>query len=70
MDTPFGENMRKLRTEKGLSQKDLGDQLFVYKSTVSRWEKGDRLPDATMIPKIARCLGVDSNTLFRLNSIM
>ena len=66
MDTPFGENMRKLRTEKGLSQKDLGDQLFVYKSTVSRWEKGDRLPDATMIPKIARCLGVDSNTLFRL----
>ena len=66
MGTPFGENMRKLRTEKGLSQRDLGDQLFVYKSTVSRWENGDRLPDATMIPKIARCLDVDSNTLFRL----
>ena len=66
MNTLFGETLRKLRTERGLSQKQLGDQLFVYNSTVARWENGSRLPDATMIPRLARCLGIDANSLFNL----
>jgi transcriptional regulator with XRE-family HTH domain len=66
MNNLFGETLRKLRTEKGLSQKELGDQLFVYNSTISRWENGDRLPDAAMIPRLARCLDTDSGMLFQL----
>ena len=66
MNTLFGENLRKLRTERGLSQKQLGEQLFVYHSTIARWENGSRLPDTTMIPRLARCLGVDANTLLYL----
>ena len=66
MNMLFAENLRRLRTERGLSQKQLGEQLFVYHSTVARWESGSRLPDAAMIPRLARCLGVDANTLFCL----
>ena len=66
MNTLFAENLRKLRTERGLTQKQLGDQLFVYNSTIARWESGTRLPDSVMIPRLAKCLGVDANTLFRL----
>ena len=66
MNILFAETLRKLRTERGLSQKQLGEQLFVYHSTVARWESGSRLPDAAMIPRLARCLGVDANTLFCL----
>ena len=66
MNTLFGENLRKLRTERGLSQKQLGEQLFVYHSTIARWENGSRLPDTTMIPRLARSLGVDANTLLYL----
>ena len=66
MNTHFAETLRKLRTERGLSQKQLGKQLFVYHSTIARWENGSRLPDATMIPRLAKCLGVDANTLFYL----
>lgn len=66
MSTLFGETLRKLRTEKGLTQNQLGNQLFVYNSTIARWENGSRLPDATMIPRIARCLDIDVNTLFNL----
>jgi transcriptional regulator with XRE-family HTH domain len=62
----FAENLRKLREAKGVSQKQLGQQLFVNHSTVARWENGTRLPDAAMIPRLAACLGVDANTLFRL----
>ena len=66
MNKRFGETLRKLRKERGLSQKQLGEQLFVYNSTIARWENGLRLPDATMISRLAKCLGVDANTLFDL----
>ena len=62
----FGETLRKLREEKGLSQKQLGKQVFVNHSTIARWENSSRLPDTTMIIRLAQCLGVDVNTLFQL----
>ena len=62
----FSENLRKLREEKGLSQKQLGKQMFVNNSTVARWENGSRLPDAAMMLRLAKCLDVDVNTLLRL----
>ena len=68
MTDQFGETLRKLRLEKGLSQKQLGDLLFIDNSTIARWENGSRLPDAMMVTRLAGCLGVDSNTLFRLAS--
>ena len=58
--------MRRLREEKGLSQKQLGQQVFVNHSTVARWESASRLPDATMILRLAKCLDVDVNRLFQL----
>ncbi len=66
MNAEFSETLRKLREEKGLSQKQLGNQMFVNHSTIARWENGTRLPDAAMISRLAKCLGVDTNTLFLL----
>lgn len=63
-NTIFAENLRKLRIKKGLSQAQLGEQLFVNRSTVARWENGSRLPDAVMISRLSGLLGVDVNTLF------
>ena len=51
---------------KGLSQKQLGQQMFVNHSTVARWENASRLPDAAMICRLAKCLSVDVNELFQL----
>ena len=61
----FVKNLRKLRMERGLSQTQLGELMFVSQSTVARWESGTRLPDVLMIPRLAKCLGVDINTLFQ-----
>lgn len=66
MNGYFAENLRKLREERGLSQKQLGIQMFVNHSTIARWENGTRLPDAAMILRLARCLGVDVNTLLMM----
>lgn len=66
MSLIFAETLRKLRDESGLSQKQLGQKMFVNHSTVARWENGTRLPDASMIVRLADCLGVDANTLLQL----
>ena len=68
MNVLFAETLRKLRSEKGLSQKQLGKQMFVNHSTIARWENGSRLPDAAMILRLSKCLGVDANTLLQLAS--
>lgn len=36
----LGENLKKLRTEKGMSQEYMAQQLNVVRQTVSKWEKG------------------------------
>jgi transcriptional regulator with XRE-family HTH domain len=62
----FAETLKKLREERGLSQKQLGQQMFVNHSTIARWENASRLPDAAMILRLAKCLAVDANKLFQL----
>ena len=59
----FAEILKKLRTEKGLSQRELAEQVFVTRPTVNRWENGSRLPDAAMLSRLSRCLDVDVNIL-------
>ncbi|MBR6090776.1 MAG: response regulator [Anaerolineaceae bacterium] len=63
MSMLFAGTLKKLRTDRGLSQQDLAKQLYVTRSTIARWENGSRLPNAIMISRLAECLGVDLNTL-------
>ena len=64
MSLYFSDTLKNLRTEKGLSQQQLADRMYVTRSTVARWENGSRLPDAAMISRLARCLDVDAGILF------
>lgn len=36
----FGENIKRIREEKGLTQQTLADNLYVTRQAVSRWEGG------------------------------
>ena len=59
----LGENLKKLRTEKGMSQEYMAQQLNVVRQTVSKWEKGLSEPDAGTLMKIAELLGVSVSVL-------
>ena len=63
MNIQFAETLKKLRTDKGLSQRELAERMYVNRSTVARWESGSRLPDAMMISRLSKCLGIDVNIL-------
>lgn len=63
MNAPFAETLKRLRTDSGLSQRELASRMYVTRSTVARWENGSRLPDAAMISRLAQCLNVSVGVL-------
>ena len=63
MSVLFAETLKKLRTEKGLSQRELAGRIHVTRSAVARWENGNRLPDAETLSRLSACLRTDLNTL-------
>lgn len=65
MSMLFADNLKELRTEKNLSQRELAQRMFVTRSTVAHWESGRRLPDASMIYRLAECLDVNVERLLR-----
>ena len=63
MKRSFGEDLRRLRMERGLSQQQLADLLFVDRSSIARWENGKRVPDLTVLARLAEALGVEPEQL-------
>ena len=63
MNLEFGEKVRSLRTERGLTQEKLADFLGVSFQAVSKWERGDTVPDIYMLPSIASFFGVTTDYL-------
>ena len=53
----------KLRTERGLSQNALAEKLFVTRQAVSRWERGDSLPNPETLKLLSKLYDVSINTL-------
>lgn len=63
MNMLFADTLKRLRTEKGLSQNEIAKRMYVTSATVSRWENGNRLPDAAMIARLSDVLDTDVNVL-------
>lgn len=61
----IGDQIKKYRIEKEITQEQLGQMLNVTTQAVSRWERGGT-PDAEMLPQIAEVLGVSIDALFGL----
>ena len=45
-----------LRKSKGLTQNDLGERIGVSFQAVSKWERGEALPDVAVLPDLAKVL--------------
>ena len=58
-----GAVIRRLREEKGLSQAELAEQLFVSSQAVSKWENGRGLPDISLLEPLGKALGVSVSEL-------
>ena len=52
-----------LRTQKGLSQEQLAEQIFVTRQAVSRWETGETTPNTDTLMLLSKFYDVSINTL-------
>ena len=59
----LGQKIKKLRIEKGLTQKDLADQVHVTFQTVSKWEKDENEPDVSTLRELAKLFGCSMDYL-------
>ena len=65
----FGENLKAIREQKGLSQRELGELLGVKQQTIAQYEKANDPPKIKTIEKIARALKVNTSELIPIADI-
>lgn len=58
------DRIKTRRRELGITQKELADRLYISDKTVSRWESGNQLPEAQLIPDLAQALETSVNALY------
>lgn len=63
----FAANLSELRQASGMTQLELGDRLNYSDKTVSKWERGESIPDAGMLKQIADVFGVTVDYLLEEN---
>lgn len=66
----INEIIRIRRLELGLTQEQLAQRLGVSAPAVNKWERAGSYPDITLLPPLARTLGVDLNTLLSFQEDM
>ena len=59
----LGKNIFELRRAKGITQEELAEELGVTAAAVSKWEKGNTLPDVLMVCAIADHFGISTDEL-------
>ncbi|MDQ0061679.1 helix-turn-helix domain-containing protein [Paenibacillus harenae] len=61
----FGEKLKSERKNKGWSQEELAEKLFVSRQSVSKWENNQNYPSIEIIIKISDLFGVTIDELLR-----
>lgn len=61
--TSFGDNLKRIRTQLNMNQKELGDMLGVGQTTIANYEKGVRFPTGDLLKRIGEVLNVSIDQL-------
>lgn len=62
----FGQRLKELRKNAGLTQKQLAEKIWVTKATVSYYELSERTPSPEILVKIAKTFHVTTDYLLGL----
>ncbi|WP_373102824.1 helix-turn-helix domain-containing protein [Blautia obeum] len=65
----FGDKLKDLRQQAGLTQKQLADQLGVTKSVVSFYERSERTPSPDVLRKLAAVFHVSTDFLLDIDRV-
>ena len=63
MNVTLGKRIADLRREKGFKQDELAEKLGISPQAVSKWENDQTCPDISLLPSLAKILGVSIDEL-------
>ena len=63
MTNYLGENIRRLRKEKNLTQEALASMLGVTYQSISKWERCESCPDISLLPAISSFFDISCDEL-------
>ena len=66
----FHEKLQELRKQKGLTQEELAEVLFVSRTAVSKWESGRGYPNIESLKAIAKFFGVTVDELLSSHEVL
>lgn len=66
----FNEKLQELRKQKGLTQEDLAEALYVSRAAVSKWESGRGYPNIDSLKEISRFFSVTIDDLLSGSEIL
>ena len=55
----FGQYLRELRVQKGITQQEMSELMYVSRKTIGNWESGRTLPDIISLTRLAQVLETD-----------
>ena len=67
MQLYIGENIKRLRKQKGITQETLAEHMHVSIAAVSKWERNETLPDISMVIPLASYFGVSTDEILGLD---
>lgn len=62
-ENKIGSFIQLIRKEKGMTQKDLAEQIGVSDKTISKWENGNSVPDTEILSSLCQSLDISVNEL-------
>ncbi len=65
----LSQNIRRFRLQKNLTQEELADFLHLTPQSVSKWERGETLPDVTLLPALANLFETSVDLLLGMDAI-
>ena len=68
-DSLIGNNIRRLRMARNMTQRELAENLRISVQAVSKWERGYTYPDIFMLVPIARIFDISLDELFGYDKI-
>ena len=63
-----GDTISRMRQNKNMTQEEFASRLGVTPQAVSRWERGNSLPDISLVKGICDILSISANILFEIES--
>ena len=66
----FGEKLRKLRTDSGLTQEELAEKIYVTRTAISKWESDRGYPNIDSLKAISKIFSVSIDDLFSPDEVL